>query len=199
MLNHISLIKSINRTCKSFFLNSSFNLCLRNSGPNESFYYRIDGTSKAQNHKKNESLEVNVLPWFQDYWIFIEINFISETTFISISIFQGTNENDKKHQLFRIEWDDYNNPEETHAQPHWHITTDKAISENFKEFSGNQFEDSFLTYELVKSEVIDIKNIHFSLNGNWHNNDTHIHKIDNEEKIIKWFQGLFSHLRDELE
>ncbi|TAH00172.1 MAG: hypothetical protein EAZ15_09750 [Sphingobacteriales bacterium] len=198
MINHKSLVQAINKNCKSFFLPSNFQISFINGGPNDSYYYRIDGNSKAKNYNKNDSNEVNVLHWFKNFWLYVEISFKSNNTFISISVFQGTNENKKKHQLFRIEWDDYNNPEENHPQPHWHITTDNAISESFKEFTKNDVSENYQSYELAKSDVLEIKNIHFALNGNWQNNETHIHKIDSEEKIVKWFQGVLSHLRMEL-
>ena len=59
--------------------------------------------------------------------------------------------------------------------------------------------DGFELFEMAKEEVFDIKNFHFAINGNWHNSETHIHKIDSEVKIVKWFQGLLEHIRIELE
>jgi hypothetical protein len=53
--------------------------------------------------------------------------------------------------------------------------------------------------EQEKEKIIDVKRIHFAMNGNWHNNGRHTHKIDNEQQIVKWLQGVLSHLRTELE
>lgn len=37
------------------------------------------------------------------------------------------------------------------------------------------------------------------MNGNWRNNEYETHSMDNEEKIVKWFLGLFSHIKIQLE
>ena len=65
----------------------------------------------------------------------------------------------------------------------------------------NKFEDdgfiSLLKEE--KQKLFDVDKIHFAMNGNWQNNENHIHKIDDEEKIVKWLQGVIDHIRTELE
>jgi hypothetical protein len=130
----------------------------------------------------------------------MELRFIENSTFISLSVFQGDDQDEIKHQLFRAEWDDHNNSEEKHPQPHWHITSDYTIEENFKDFS-NSFDkgNSFATFEAVKSEIIDIKRMHFAMNGNWHSGFSHIHAIDDNIKIVRWFQGILNHIKIELE
>ncbi len=102
------------------------------------------------------------------------------------------------------EWDDFNNEEEKHPQPHWHITSNQAIenTENtFKELIEDDAEEGFAALILneEKSKIININKIHFAMNGNWINNSNHIHSINNVSKIVKWFQGLFSYLREQLE
>ena len=52
---------------------------------------------------------------------------------------------------------------------------------------------------VTKTKIIDVNKIHFAMNGNWINDDTHIQSINDNVKIVKWFQGLFSHLRVQLE
>mgnify|MGYP000275826602 FL=1 len=37
------------------------------------------------------------------------------------------------------------------------------------------------------------------MNGNWQNDNTHVHLIDNEDKIVKWILGLLKHIKTELE
>lgn len=198
MINHSSLIQAINNRCKLFFLEGDFRLNLYSSSK-DAFYYRIDGYSLAINHRKNDKEQINVLKWFKSFWIYLEIKFIDKDIFISLSIFQGENSDDKKHQLFRLEWDDRENHIEKHPQPHWHITTDFAIAESYKEFANAVQNETFETFELVKSEIIDIKKIHFAMNGNWYNQGEHIHKLDNEEKTVNWIQGVLKHLRTELD
>ena len=139
------------------------------------------------------------MPWFNNFWLYSEIMFLSSKTSISISVFQGSEENNEKNQLFRAEWDDYDREDETHSQPHWHITTDLSISENYKKLVDNDDDNTFELFEMAKSEVFEIKNIHFAMNGNWQNDESHVHKIQDEQKIVKWFQGILKHIRTELE
>ena len=198
MLNNILLVGEINNKCKHYFPNSHFEL---KSFPKDNpFIYRIEGLSYALNRHKNNSEKIKVLHWFDDFWIFLELKFMGNNTFISLSVFQGNDQDETKHQLFRAEWDDYNNPDEIHPQPHWHITSDYAIEETFKDFSDS-FDNgsSFLTFEAVKSEIINIRKIHFAMNGNWQNGESHAHSIDDNIKITKWFQGILNHLKIELE
>lgn len=199
MLDPEQLINLINKECRSYFPNSYFKLYLFARSYISSFY-RVEGTSFALNRYENNSEKIKVLHWFDDFWLFMELRFIEKNTFISLSIFQGDDRDEIKHQLFRAEWDDHNNPDEKHPQPHWHITSDYTIEESFKDFS-NSFDEgnSFSTFEVVKSEIIDIKRMHFAMNGNWHNGDNHTHTIDDNIKIVRWFQGILNHLKIELE
>ena len=167
--------------------------------PNGLRRYVIQGNSRALNHKRYDSEEVGVLNWFGNFYLFIEIRFIEETTNISLSIFNGKESDNKKHQLFRAEWDDYNRDNETHPQPHWHITTDKAIANNYEAALPEKDANSFEYFEIAKSDVYDIKEIHFAMIGNWHNEESHIHKIDGVDKVAKWLKGLLEHIRFELE
>ena len=198
MLNRISLINTINNSCNIFFTGSTFILNNTNLGK-----FKISGnnTSKARNNYKNESEEINVIKWFEDFWFYLEINFQKHNTFISLSVFQGKANDPIKHQLFRAEWDDYNNSEEKHPQPHWHITANQVIEKTFKELAeSTENADTFIgLLEEEKSKIIDVNKIHFAMNGNWINNETHVHLLNNEDKIVRWFQGLLSHIKEQLE
>ncbi len=199
MLDHLKFIKSINDSCKLLFRESQFHLNLTGSSSN-SFVYRLNNSNdKAINYYKNSSEQVSVLKWFNNFWIFIEIRIGQSDVLITISVFQENESEIIKNQLFRMEWDDRIDHIETHPQPHWHITTVKAISENLKDFLNDEDSSTFETFELVKSEIIEISKIHFAMNANWQNDDTHIHKINDEVKIAKWFRELFIYLRKELE
>ncbi len=196
MLNQEALIKKLNNTCKIFFTESSFNL--RPIAANK-FSISGDRMSKAINNHKNERKEVNVLKWFDEFWIYADIRFEDANTFISLTVFQGDEATNNKHQLFRAEWDDFNNREEIHSQPHWHITNNQVIEKTFEELSI--LEDSNTFVEILneeKSKIIDINRMHFAMNGNWINNESEIHPLNSEKKIVAWFQGLLSHLRTEL-
>ena len=210
MLNPEQLIKSINKDCKSFFINS-FKLSPY-SNSNNLIVYRLEGNSKALNRFELQGEQVNVLHWFEDYWLFLEVKFIilrkkenrKSTTLIntqiSMSIFQGYDNDELKIQLFRAEWDDFNNSEENHPQPHWHITSNLAIERTFEDYS-NRFDNSDFISLLkeVKSKIVNVNEIHFAMNGNWQSGENHIHCIDDAVRIVKWFQGVFHHLRTELE
>ena len=212
MINKQSLIDGINKGCNLLF-DSTFHL-----QQNQYNSFSISGniTSKALNSYKNERQEVNVIKWFDIFWIYLEVSFaetfepISRTnkrrikktnTFISLSVFQGEQADSVKNQLFRAEWDDYNNEEEKHPQPHWHITSNQALENTFKELIEEDNEEGFAALILneEKSKIVEINNIHFAMNGNWINNATHIQSINDVNKIVKWFQGLFPHLREQLE
>jgi len=205
-MNPDELITCINKGCKNT-INTSFNLMLYHDYPN-SRHYVIDGTSYAVN---NQEL-VKVLNWFDDFWLFLEITFnlnkksvgkkieLQKHTLISLSVFQGKDSDDRKCQLFRAEWDDYNNPNEKHAQPHWHITSSQAIENTFDEYANVFEEQDFLqVLESEKQKVFDVKKIHFAMNGDWQNNRTHVHKMESEQQIVRWLQGVLTHLRIELE
>ena len=197
MIDKLKFIDDINKNCQLFFLESTF--YLENLRANR-FELRGNNISKALNRYKNNREEVSVLKWFDDYWVFMEIRFENENSFITISIFQGDANNNIKNQLFRAEWDDYNNPNEKHPQPHWHITANQAIENTFTELVEDE-EQSFAALILneEKSKIIDVNRIHFPMNGDWMNDGGDIHLINNSEKMIKWFQGFFSTMRKQLE
>lgn len=209
MINTKNLINCINKELKYLFANN-FSLKPATGGYNISVY-RIEGNSVALNRFESPFDSVKVLKWFSNFWIFIEIKFISKEvidgrkkllqihTSISLSIFQGEDKDYMKFQLFRAEWDDLNNPDEKHSQPHWHITSDQAIERTFEEYSNSFDKNDFISLlEEEKRKVFDVKRMHFAMNGNWQNNETDIHKIDDIQKIVKWFKGILEHLRIEL-
>ena len=210
MINSKDLIKSINNKCHVLFDDNFYLIHYLTS--NNLSIYRNQDTSKALNKFKENEL-VDVLKWFDDFWLFLEIRFIKNlifqnnkkiiqiNTYISFSIFQGKENDNYKIQLFRAEWDDNNNPSEIHAQPHWHITSNQALEKTLEEFITEDSENnellSYITGE--KNKIKDINEIHFAMNGNWQNDNTHVHLIDNEDKIVKWILGLLKHIKTELE
>jgi hypothetical protein len=199
-MNPKKLIDCINKNCKKS-IHPKFNLSLYNHNYNL-IHFIIDGTSDAVNRGEL----VKVLNWFDNFWLFLEIKFISVTIkeesqiSISLSVFQGNDFDNKKYQLFRAEWDDYNNPEEKHAQPHWHITSSQAIESIFEEHADVFNESEFLQeFEKEKQKVLDVKKIHFAMNGDWQNGKNCIHGIEDEQQVVRWLQGMLNYLRTELE
>jgi hypothetical protein len=211
------LIDCINRSCKKS-VHNSFNLSLSNSDCTLRRYV-IDGTSYAVNRFDIPQESVKVWNWLNDFWLFIEIKFslkreneneerkkgtkrqeIKIDTRISLSVFQGEDNDDEKHQLFRAEWDDYNNFNEQHAQPHWHITSNQAMENTFCKYADTFDRQDFLQLlENEKQNMFDVRKIHFAMNGDWYNNKTHIHRLEDEQQVAIWLQGLLAHLRTELE
>jgi hypothetical protein len=200
------LIEDINKSCK-ISINNAFRLVRDNT-----FHYTLEGTSFAVNRFEPSPESVKVLKWFDDFWLFLEIKFreknknvkrkiTSQTnTFISLSVFQGEDTNNEKYQLFRAEWDDYNNTDEKHAQPHWHITSNQAIESTFAQYADVFGKQEFLQLlESEKQKVIDVRKIHFAMNGNWQAGTNHIHQINDEQQIVNWLQGLLAHIRTELD
>lgn len=210
MVETKKLIDLINKDCRNLFSNYFFLSPV--PGHHNIERYRIAGNSNALNRYEMPFEVVKVLNWFDDFWLFLEIKFISVEkkkvnktfkqidTYISLSVFKGNDSDEKKHQLFRAEWDDYNNHEEKHSQPHWHFTSNLSIENTFIEYSNTFEDDDFISLlKQEKQKLFDVDKIHFAMNGNWQNNENHIHKINDEEKIVKWLQGVLAHIRTELE
>lgn len=172
--------------------------------------YRIEGTSFALNRFDIPIEKVKVLRWFNNFWIFLEIkqlrNYnhlkkaLEQHLSISLSVFQGEDVDDEKYQLFRAEWDDYENHDEIHAQPHWHITSSQALERTFSSYATDFEKKDFIDLlESEKEKVFDVKKIHFAMNGNWQNNKGNVSKIESVEDVLKWWLGLLNHLRVEIE
>lgn len=197
MLDKLKLIEEVNKTCKLFFTESTFIIA-----PLTTNRFRLtgDNSSKGLNNFGNHSEEVTVIKWFSDYWVLIDIRFENNNTLISISIFQGEQGDNRKHQLFRAEWDDYNDINERHPQPHWHISANQTIEKTFIELANMDDKDNFVNLlQEEKSKIVDVNKIHFAMNGNWIVNKGHVNRIDENSQIVDWFQGLFACLKVQLE
>ncbi len=177
---------------------------------NNIFYSSSSYQSDAVNIRKNERIPIKVINWFDDIWVYIEIKFIPTpdkrvfpNTFFSLSIFQGIVADDEKTQLFRAEWDNYNQKENSHSQPHWHIYPHKykmKVYQNFEDFLDLTEEDEdFLSYKESAKDLVDINKFHFAMNGQWSENNSEIHSISEEKDLTNWFNGLLNHIKMELE
>ena len=208
MIIPTELIELINKNFRTL-MGNSFHL---SRSKQDSFSYVLEGTSTALNRFPNDSKEVTVIKWFDKFWLYLSIKFSKNETivnekvklqvnaFISLSVFQGEDSDEKKHQLFRAECDDYNNPDEKHAQPHWHITSSQAIESTFEKYADDLEKQDFIELlEREKQKVFDVKKIHFAMNADWQTNGTHSHKLEDEQQIVNWLQGMLNYLRVELE
>lgn len=239
------IISNLNENCKEYFPDTDFHLEPVKLG-NRRFIISGNNLTKAMNNYKNAQEPVNVLKWFDDFWLYVEIEFIkieidmnlkkgihkkstnlrkdidkkfyekslSENflyidddkvrnfyeTIITLSVFQGNSDDDRKSQLFRAEWDSFVEGG-NHPQPHWHIHPNYSLEKIFNDIIGMS-DDGNSFVELLneeKSRDIDLKKIHFAMNGNWSNKSSHVHKINNEDAIVNWFKGLLAHIKTQLE
>lgn len=193
------IIKELNN-----FLKNYLNLKFEPLDLKELNVFKIQGTSDAINYRRNEQEKVKVLHWFDDFYIYIEVRFLNNYShkLISLSIFHGSNNDIRKNQLFRAEWDDYNKDNERRPQPHWHITRDNAVYDKFSDLTNHKDEKEkvgFEFFEEVQTEVFDTKKIHFAMSSNWQNQEHFVHKIDDAYKIVKWLEGLLEHIKFELQ
>jgi len=203
-------IQLIRKSLKNSISNSFDLICSKS----DALSYVVAGTSSALNRFQN-SEKVNVIQWFDHFWLFLKITFMKEEqnvskqnefriNTISLSVFQGKDADEDKYQLFRAEWDDYNKPDEKHAQPHWHITSSQAIEKTLVKCTENFDEDDFgqqfflQTLEDEKQKVFDVKKIHFAMNADWQSNESHVHKTEKPQQIVNWLQGMLYYLREEL-
>ncbi len=198
------IIAQLNKVGK-LYISDSFSLYQK-----KSLLYTISGNhiSSALNIKKNDPELVNVLYWFNDFWLYIEIRFVLKRTkrelpniFFSLSVFHGLSEDENKKQLFRAEWDNYEDSQ-THAQPHWHIYTEYGRENFIKSFEdeiNQEKEASFIDFVEGKSEKVAINRFHFAMNGQWAELNGEKHKLNDNNNLVNWFSGLILHIKDELE
>jgi hypothetical protein len=89
MIRPENIIANINKTCRNFFPESLFRLTRKSYST-----YTISGDylSKAINRHHNSREEVNVIKWFADFWLYLEIRFKQPDAndylvYISLSVF----------------------------------------------------------------------------------------------------------------
>lgn len=205
MLDPKNVINAINKSLELFFKNGKIGYCYLSyhKGVNVFRLSTDYGYSIAyDSYGNDDGREVKVIKWFNDFWLFIEIAFQHpEGIIVTLSVFQGEEANPYKTQLFRAEWDDYGDNKFSHPQPHWHFINNKYIENAVISFAeiipeaGDTFEE-LLTEE--KNKMVDMSKFHFAMYGGWKDSMSHIHKIDNDFDLAKWFGGLLAHLITEL-
>lgn len=205
--SHEKLIEEIEKACSIHFLESKFKF---SKSSFFKFILKGDYLTYAVNHIRNSKSQVCVLHWFEDFWIYIDVSLIKKKedfteTSISISIFQGDANDSIKTQLFRAEWDNYEN-NKVHPQPHWHIYPFKYDIKTYEDFEAYNnlieesnkegFESSIKNNKT--NNIIDVRDFHFAMNGQWAENKNHIHKITNDSNIISWISGVLGHIKEQL-
>lgn len=117
-------------------------------------------------------------------------------TLITISLFEGDHDPENKIQLFRAEWDNFNESTAKHPQPHWHFYPSNLHVENSSSFQPSK-EEGFT--EAIKIKRIDLRRFHFAMNENWANSSGHFHRISNKNDLVNWYHGLLKHIKTQLE
>lgn len=173
------------------------------------FIAKSDFMSFAINSKKNDAQKVSVINWFDDLWLFIEVKYVPKISkkriipniSFSLSVFQGEITEERKMQLFRAEWDNYDEPNDKHPQPHWHIYTKKEelTAEDFNDEIEQKINPFNEFLESDRNKIINTDRFHFAMNGQWSDDKTDVHSISVESDLINWFRGLLNHLKKELE
>lgn len=196
MINPEAIINEINKKIPAYFDESSF--VLNKSG----LKYLSSGSYVTCAH--NSRSEIKVIKWLLDFWIYVEIDFKKDTDkgvyhiFFSMSVFKGRDDDCLKKQLFRAEWDSYDDNKE-HPQPHWHFYTENnQVFDSFNDMLASDLEGGFEKM-LSEASVNKIDKFHFAMNALWHHDEGHIHQIDNDKKFIQWFIGLLGHIKTQLE
>lgn len=197
------IINKLNKIANTHFIESNFSFFHKKPG-----LYESNGNylSNAINHYKHESFQIKVLKWFDRTWIYSTIEFNKSNSLkiqsFSLSVFWGNEIDSEKKQLFRAEWDFYDD-NEVHPQPHWHFYTNKEIDylkNTFAEIIEEEESKSFLE-DLSEERSLNsfpIGKFHFAMNGKWSENLGHIQSYDDIEEFVNWFDGLLGHLRSQL-
>lgn len=160
------------------------------------------GTREALNRSDTVKTYVTATHWFDDFWFYVNVSVrkgsdgLSEVPFVSISFFQDINGDLK--QLFRAEWDNYN--ELTHPQPHWHITSNGE--ESFDDLKKQEAldEDNPFAELVEEGKKLDLPTMHFAMAGNWHEGKRveMISSYTEAQQMANWMNNLFDHVRVEL-
>lgn len=183
--------------------------------------------SRARNEYRNKFTEVSVAKLFDNFWLYLRINSarisrdeystkterdsyveaMKETDLrikdeffrvnTSISVFEGTAEDRKKKQLFRAEWDNFDN--KLHAQPHWqiHPVTSGDIDTFSHYVTSSAFENLVVPVN-PNLGAIDIRRFHFAMSALWSTGGDASHRINSGDILVNWINGVINYIRDEL-
>ena len=166
-------------------------------------YIESQGTRNALNRMGSVPAYVKATHWFDSFWFYINIKILkdgdnaTELPFASVSFLEEQDTDIK--QLFRADWDNYQQNE--HPQPHWHLYSleDRQSFESLE--SDDVFDDDNPFAELEgELDAVDIPKMHFAMAGNWDEGDRTdmIKRFKTEEILAQWLNRLFDHVRREL-
>lgn len=199
-----NLIDSISRSFRDYFENG-LKFIFKDGA------YVVEGTQTTINRFEEPNEAVKAKKWFDDIWFYIKIRFVwcdeaKKIIYptISISFFLETAPN-CLDQLFRAEWDSYENSSgPQHPQPHWHITSNLAVEKSLEDLRGNddEVDDPCCIFaDLVKEEkkkLLKIHTMHFAMAGQWHETGDYKNDMHDANSIINWMKFLFTHVKTEI-
>lgn len=169
--------------------------------------YIVEGTDVAINRYDIPREVVKVKYWFSNIWFYIKIEILrgmadesEQRCNISISFFQESIKG-QKDQLFRAEWDNYDDNIRTHPQPHWHITSTLAVEKTIEEFKeeDNDYGAFAELFEEEKRDLLNIPAMHFAMAGPWIYTGARQILMNEEEQVIQWMTNLFDHVKAEID
>ncbi len=221
------IVEDIKNACSGLF-DKKLVFSSLNKEINRAFVISGNELSPAFNNHNGVFENINTLKWFNNFWIYIEINFepipleskfprdynkkkyfeLQDSNYlkiknqyynvkVSISVFQGGYQANEKKQLFRAEWDNFDD-NKIHPQPHWHIYPKENLisgEDDIIDFDISE-KDDFLEDTSLKK--IDLKRMHFAMNGQWSHNGTQIHRINDSKVLVNWFVGALGHIKEQL-
>ncbi len=129
-----------------------------------------------------------------DYWLSIVVSLNTSTKnikHVSISFYD-----DSVYKLFRAEWAN-NESVISHAQPHWHIHSQKQDS-TLKSWDPEEV-SSLFEKQIIQDDKI--KNMHFSMCSTWHKKDgKHVEILSSitDNEILNWIQGVLTYITEQL-
>lgn len=202
MIDPEIIAREISDKAKGYFQNSTFSLI------RQGLQYKST-SNHLSNAVSREAESIKVVKWFDDFWLYVNIKYDKDPekkedfqVYFSLMLFIGKESDQKKIPLFRAEWDNYED-NEYHPQPHWHFYVDsekQVMIQNFTDMLSGDSTPGFMEYiQEETSPKMDLNKFHFAMNALWHNNNGHIHKIDNNNDFVQWFVGLLGHIKYQLE
>lgn len=207
LLNNLQMdlrefLSGLNKVAKIHFNDDSISLKVKDIS---SYCFVSQNNSLALNYHKADSEQVKAVRFVKDIWIYIIIRFKQSKDFeiqsFSLSAFKGAEDDPYKQQIFRAEWDNYQD-DVSHPQPHWHFYSNADVEYLKKQFSEiTDVEQRGFLSELADEshlKMIYFPKLHFAISSQWQFQKGHICLFDNQSLFINWFDGLLEHLKTEL-
>lgn len=211
--DYVNLISDLNTKSK-LVIGDGFKLTQNKRDGHRFVAYHNIGSDKAINRLEDgNASEVYVYNWFGSYYLYVEIKFILGSKVpsrkrkpiivvsqcsISISVFKLLDT--KIVQLFRAEWDDFEDSHSPHPQPHWHIISDTSVSNTFDEYARYFGDDGFTSIlKSEKEQISSLNKFHFAMKGKWDEGMKHSMCMESSKQVSSWFVGLLQSIKTELE